>query len=97
LYILRKENGKANALSRRNDHIETKKLFNHNILKINQDKLLSINKHKLNAILRILRDKLKKFSIKKEKLQIFIYKIDECIKEHHDELLQRHLEMIKTL
>jgi len=72
-------------------------LFNYNILKINQNKLLLINKHKLNAILRILRNESKKFSIKKEKLQIFIDKIDEYIKEHYDKLLQEHLEIIKTL
>jgi len=97
LYILEKENDKANALSKRSDYMKTKKLFNHNILKINQDKSLLINKHELNAILRILRNKLEKFSIKKEKLQIFIDKIDECIKEHHDESLQEHLEVTKTL
>ncbi len=97
LYILEKENGKANALSRRNDHIKTKKSFNHSIFKVNDDESLLINKHKLNAILRILRDELKKFLIKKRKLQILINKINECIKEHHDESLQRHLEMTKTL
>jgi len=97
LYILEKENDKANALSKRSDHIKTKKSFNHSILKINDDESLSINKHKLNATLRILRNKSKKFLIKKRKLQILINKIDECIKEHHDELLQEHLEVIKTL
>jgi len=97
LYILEKENSKADALSRRNDHIKTKKSFNHNILKINSDESLLTNKHELNAILRILRDKSEKFLIKKEKLQILNNKIDECIKEHHDERLQKHLEMIKTL
>jgi len=97
LYILGKENGKADALSRRNDHIKTKKSFNHSILKVNNDESLLINKHELNAILRILRDESEKFLIKKEKLQILINKIDECIKKHHDESLQRHLEVIKTL
>jgi len=77
--------------------MKTKKSFNHNILKVNDDKSLSINKHKLNAILRILRDESEKFLIKKRKLQILINKIDECIKEHHDESLQKHLEVIKTL
>jgi len=97
LYILEKENGKADALSRRSNHIKTKKSFNHNILKVNDDESLLINKHKLNAILRILRDESEKFLIKKKKLQILINKIDECIKEHHDESLQEHLEVIKTL
>jgi hypothetical protein len=77
--------------------MKTKKSFNHSILKVNNDESLSINKHELNAILRILRDESEKFLIKKEKLQILINKIDECIKKHHDESLQRHLEVIKTL
>jgi len=97
LYILEKENDKANALSRRKDHIETKKSFNHSILKVNNDESLLINKHKINAILRILRDESKEFLIKKRKLQILVNKVDECIKEHYDESLQEHLGMIKTL
>jgi len=72
-------------------------LFNYNILKINKNKLLLANKYKLNAILRILRNNKKEFSIKKEKLQIFIDKIDKYIKKHYNKLLQRHLKVIKTL
>jgi len=77
--------------------MKTKKSFNHSILKVNNDESLLINRHELNAILRILRDESEKFSIKKGKLQILINKIDECIKEHHDESLQRHLGVTKTL
>jgi len=87
LYTLGKENDRADALSRRSDHIRTKKSFNHSILKVNSDESLLANKHELNAILRILRDELEKFFIEKGKLQIPINKIDECIKEHHDESL----------
>jgi len=72
-------------------------LFNYNILKINKNELLLINKYKLNIILRILRDKSKKFPIKKEKLQIFIDKIDEYIKEYYNKLLLEHLRVIKIL
>jgi len=72
-------------------------LFNYNILKINKDESLLTNKYELNAILQILKDNKKEFLIKKEKLQIFIDKIDECIKKHHDKLLQRHLKVIKIL
>jgi len=97
LYTLGKENGKADALSRRSDHMETKELFNHSILKVNQDESLSTNKHELNATLRILRDESEEFSIEKGKLQIPIDKIDECIEEHHDEPLQGHLGVTKTL
>jgi len=72
-------------------------LFNYNILKINKNESLLANKYELNAILKILKDNKKKFLIKKEKLQIFINKINECIKKHHDKLLQKHLRVIKIL
>ncbi len=72
-------------------------MFNHNILKINKNELLLANKYELNAILRILRDNTKEFPIKKGKLQIFIDKIDECIKKHYDKSLQKHLKVTKIL
>jgi hypothetical protein len=77
--------------------MKTKKSFNHNILKINNDESLLVNKHEINATLRILRDDKEEFPIEKEKLQISIDKIDECIKKHHDEPLQGHLGVTKTL
>jgi len=43
-------------------------LFNYNIFKINKNKLLLINKYKLNVILQTLKDNKKKILIKKEKL-----------------------------
>jgi len=72
-------------------------LFNYNILKINKNKLLLVNKYKLNVILRILKDNTKKFSIEKEKLQISINKIDIYIREYYNKLLQKHLKIIKIL
>ncbi len=77
--------------------METKESFNHNILKVNKNESLLTNKHELNATLRILRDDTKEFPIEKGKLQISIDKIDECIKEHHDEPLQGHPGVTKTL
>ncbi len=77
--------------------METKKSFNYNILRVNNDESLLVNKYKLNATLRILRDNIEEFPIKKEKLQISIDKIDECIREHHDESLQKHLRVTKIL
>ena len=85
------------ALNKRSNHIKTKKSFNYSILKINKNESLLTNKYELNATLRILRNNNKEFLIKKKKLQIFIDKIDECIKKHHDKLLQKHLKMIKIL
>jgi len=72
-------------------------LFNYNIFKINKNKLLLINKYKLNIILQILRDNIEEFLIKKEKLQIFIDKIDKYIKEYYNKLLQKYLKVTKTL
>jgi len=71
-------------------------LFNYNILKINKDRLLLANKHKLNTTLQIFRDNIEEFSIKKEKLQISIDKIDKYIKEYYNRLLQEYLEITKT-
>ena len=72
-------------------------MFNYNILKINKNESLLVNKYKLNATLQILQNNTKKILIKREKLQISINKIDKYIKEHHDESLQRHLKVTKIL
>ncbi len=72
-------------------------MFNYNIFKVNKNKLLLTNKHKLNIILQIFQNNTKEFSIKKEKLQIFIDKINKYIKKHYNKLLQRHLRVTKIL
>ena len=84
-------------MSERNDYMRSKKIFNHNVFKINDDKSLSSNKRKFNAMLRILRDDQKQYSIMKEKLQILKKNIDKCIKKYHDEFLQKHFEVTKTM
>ena len=77
--------------------MKTKKIFNHSILKINKNESLSANRHELNAILRILKDDKKQYSIEKERLHISNDKIDEIIRDHHDEPLQSHSDVSKTL
>jgi len=72
-------------------------LFNYYILKINKNKLLLANKYKLNTILQIFRNNKEEFLIKKEKLQIYINKIDKYIKKYYNKLLQKHLRVIKIL
>jgi len=94
---LGKNNDRVDALSRRSNYIKTKESFNYNILKINKNESLLTNKYELNVTLRIFRDNIEEFPIKKEKLQIFIDKIDKCIKEHYDESLQEHLRVTKIL
>ena len=96
-YTLRRENERANALSRRIDHMNSKKVFNHNILKVNDDEILFANRHEVNVTLKIMRNYQEQFSIVHEKLQISKDKIDEYIKEHHDESLQRHLNVTKII
>jgi len=63
---LSKDNNKTNALSKKSNYIKMKKSFNYNILKIYKNKLLLINKYKLNATLRIFKDNKKEFLIKKK-------------------------------
>jgi len=65
---LNKDNNRIDTFSKRSYYIETKKLFNYNILKTNKNKLLLANKYKLNIILQILRNNKEEFLIKKEKL-----------------------------
>jgi len=72
-------------------------LFNYNIFKINKNRLLLANKYKLNIILQILRDNIEEFSIEKEKLQIFINKINKYIKKYYNKLLQKYLKVTKIL
>ena len=86
-YTSRKENGRANALNRRIDHIKSKEVFNHNIFKVNNDEILFANCHEVNMTLRILRNDKEQFSIVHGKLQISKDKIDDYIQKHHDESL----------
>ena len=96
-YISKKENDRANALSQRIDYMNSKKIFKHNIFKINNDEILFVNCHEINMTLKIIRDNQEQFSIVHEKLQISKNKIDEYIKEHHDESLQKHLDVTKII
>jgi hypothetical protein len=50
VYTLGKDNGRADALSRRSDYIKTKEIFNHSILKKNADGTLSPNVYEFNTI-----------------------------------------------
>ena len=77
--------------------MNSKEIFNHNIFKVNDDEILFANRHEVNTTLKIMRDDQEQFSIVHEKLQISKDKIDEYIREHHDESLQSHLNVIKTI
>ena len=77
--------------------MNSKKIFNHNIFKINNDEILFANRHEVNVTLKIMRNNQEQFSIVHEKLQISKDKIDEYIRKYHDESLQNHLNVIKTI
>jgi hypothetical protein len=55
VYTLEKDNSRANALSRRHDIVETKKIINTAILKVNDDRLLELART-LNLLMRISND-----------------------------------------
>ncbi len=55
MYTLEKDNSRANALSRRHDIVETKKIINTAILKVNDDRLLELART-LNLLMRISND-----------------------------------------
>ena len=77
--------------------MNSKEIFNHNIFKVNNDETLFANRHEVNMTFKIMRDDKEQFSIVHEKLQISKDKIDEYIKEHHDESLQRHFDVTKII
>ena len=87
IYTSEKKNGRTDALSRRNDYMHSKEVFNQSVLKINNDKSLSFNKREFNVTIRILRDDQEQYSVIKGKLQISDDKIDDCIKKYHNESL----------
>ena len=93
----KKKNERANALNRRIDHMNSKKVFNHNIFKVNNDEILFANRYKVNMTFKIMRNDQEQFLIIHEKLQISKNKIDDYIREHHDKSLQNHLKIIKTI
>ena len=56
VYTPGKDNGRADALSRRSDYMKDKDPISHSILKQNQDGSLSANVLEFNRIIRIYRD-----------------------------------------
>ena len=77
--------------------MRSKKVFNYSVFKINDDESLSLNKREFNVMLRILRDDQEQYSIVKGKLQISEKDIDKYIKKYHDEFLQKHFRVTKTM
>ena len=67
--------------------MKSKETFQQNILKINKNDFLSINRKKNKHHISHIKNEKEQYSIKKDKFSIFKNKINEIIKKHHDELL----------
>ena len=61
-----KKNNKIDALNKQNNHMKSKQIFDHNILKMNKNESVLININEINATFKILKDdKEQYFVIKK--------------------------------
>ena len=96
-YTPGKDNGKADALSRRADFMDEKHIVNHSILKENKDGTLSPNTKEINATLRIIRDDKEQYPIIKGKLLISEEQLEDCIRNHHNDELHGHPGVVKTV
>jgi hypothetical protein len=95
-YTPGKENGRADALSRRSDYMK-KEPMNHSILKIANDGTITGNTRALHMATIILEDELEQFPISKGKLQVPTEKVIEIIRKYHDGPLQGHPGIGKTI
>jgi len=83
VYTPRKDNGRADALSRRHDIAGTKSITDTAILKVNNDRLLGLAKM-LNLILRVTSEVL-------EELQ------EAIIKQHYDDPIYSYSSITRTI
>jgi len=84
IYTPGKDNGRADALSRRSDYMEGNESKPQRILKVNKDGSLSAEEQEFNAILRILRDSGEEFPVEHGKYKVLPSKETDCIQDHHD-------------
>ncbi len=97
IYTPGKENGRADALSRRSDYMEGHQPQSHRILKVNRDGSLSANPQEFNTVLRILRDNEEEFPVEYSKYQVPPEKEQQCIQDHHDDPTHGHPGIAKTV
>ena len=96
-YTPGRDNGRADALSRRSDYMEGKERVQHNILKANRDGSLSANTKEFNHIVRVLQDTEEQFPIQHGKYQVPKDREKECIRQHHDNPEHGHPGVTKTM
>jgi Reverse transcriptase (RNA-dependent DNA polymerase). len=95
-YTPGRDNGRADALSRRSDYMEEKEQTCHNILKLNKDGSLSANTKELNHILKVLNDTDEEFPVNKGKYHVTPEQEQECIQRHHDDETKGHPGVTKN-
>ncbi|CAD0056184.1 unnamed protein product [Aureobasidium pullulans] len=96
-YTPGKDNGRADALSRRIDYMEGKEAIVHSILQTNKDGTLSARTHEFNAVLRIMKDDEEEFPISHDKYQVPEKHQEQCIRDHHDDPIHGHPGITKTI
>lgn len=96
-YTPGRDNGRADALSRRIDYMETKEIFEYNILKTNKDGSLSANVKDFGHVLRVLQDDTEEFPIEQGKFMVRPDQEQDCIRQHHDDPVQGHPGIAKTV
>ena len=84
IYTPGKDNGRADALSRRSDYMEGNESKPQRILTVNRDGSLSAEAQEFNATLRILRDSGEEFPVEHGKYKVPPEKDTDCIRDHHD-------------
>lgn len=96
-YTPGKDNGRADALSRRIDYMEGKEAIQHSILQTNQDGTLSARVQEFNTVLRIMRDDQEEFPISHDRYQVPERHQKQCIRDHHDDPMHGHPGITKTM
>ena len=95
-YTPGKDNGRADALSRRPDYINRDEV-QHTVLKLNKNGSLSANTREFDAIAKILKDKEEEFPIFRKKLYVPTEQIWDCIRRYYEPMEFGHPGIANTV
>lgn len=96
-YTPGKDNGRADALSRRSDYMDGKEPVRQRVLKANPDGSFSSDSKEFNHIVRVLQDTEEQFPVSQGKYQVPKDREEECIRQHHDSPQYGHPGTTKTV